>query len=221
LVALQSGNHPFLDMQCKGGDCMKYDVIIVGAGPSGIFAAYELTLLKPDTKVLLIDKGHDIFHRNCPILEEKLVKCPPPTKMKEYAGCLPACSITAGWGGAGAYSDGKFNLTTEFGGWMQDYLPASKVLELIEYVDRINLEHGATLTITDPTTPAVSNIERKAASAGLKLLKARVRHLGTEENLKILTKPCRTGLKPVSRHWWMIFWWKNCPAVQARTNLSK
>ncbi|GAX88467.1 FAD dependent oxidoreductase [Effusibacillus lacus] len=171
---------------------MKYDVIIVGAGPSGIFAAYELTVLNPNLKVLMIDKGHDIFHRNCPILEEKLVKCPPPTRMKEYAGCLPACSITAGWGGAGAYSDGKFNLTTEFGGWMQDYLAPSKVLELIEYVDRINLEHGATEIITDPTTPAVAGIERKAAAAGLKLLKARVRHLGTEENLKILANIFRT-----------------------------
>jgi uncharacterized FAD-dependent dehydrogenase len=95
--------------------------------------------------------------------------------MKEFAGCLPACSITAGWGGAGAYSDGKFNLTTEFGGWMQDYLPPSKVLELIEYVDSINLAHGATTTVTDPTTRAVAFIERRAVAAGLKLLKARVR----------------------------------------------
>lgn len=176
----------------QGDESMKYDVIIVGAGPSGIFAAYELTTLQPNLKVLLIDKGHDIFHRSCPILEGKLAKCPPPTKMKEYAGCLPACSITAGWGGAGAYSDGKFNLTTEFGGWMQDYLSPSKVLELIESVDRINLQHGATTLITDPTTPAVATIERRAAAAGLKLLKARVRHLGTEENLKILSNIFRT-----------------------------
>lgn len=170
----------------KGQIRMHYDVIVVGAGPSGIFSAYELAHLQPNLKILIIDKGHDIRHRRCPILENKLEKCPPATKKKEYAGCLPACSITAGWGGAGAYSDGKFNLTTEFGGWMQEYLSPSKVMELIEYVDRINLEHGGTMVITDPTTDSVRDIEQRAAGAGLKLLKARVRHLGTEENLKIL-----------------------------------
>jgi hypothetical protein len=165
---------------------MRYDVIIVGGGPAGIFAAYELTRLNPRLKVLLVDKGHDIDRRTCPILEGKTPKCPPATRRKEFAGCMPACSITAGWGGSGAYSDGKFNLTTEFGGWMQEYLPPSKVLELIEHVDRINLEHGATTSITDPTTHAVAAIERKAIAVGLKLLKARLRHLGTEENLRIL-----------------------------------
>ncbi len=174
---------------------MRYDVIIVGAGPAGIFAAYELTQLNPNARVLLVDKGHDIEHRRCPILEGKIDKCPPPGRIKDFAGCMPACSITAGWGGAGAYSDGKFNLTTEFGGWMQDYLAPSKVLDLIEYVDRINLEHGATTTITDPTTRAVASIERRAIAAGLKLLKARVRHLGTEENLKILGNIYQT-IKP-------------------------
>jgi uncharacterized FAD-dependent dehydrogenase len=165
----------------------RYDVIIVGAGPAGIFAAYECSLKHPKASVLLIDKGHDIYSRRCPILEEKIKLCPPPTGKKDYAGCLPACSITSGFGGAGAYSDGKFNITTEFGGWMTDYLSPSKVLELIRYVDQINLKHGATETITDPTTEVVKSIEQRAFAAGLKLLRAQVRHLGTEQNLEILT----------------------------------
>ncbi|WP_068779440.1 NAD(P)/FAD-dependent oxidoreductase [Paenibacillus sp. GM2] len=164
----------------------KYDVIVVGAGPAGIFACYELTRKAPHWKVLLVDKGHDIYRRRCPILEEKITLCPPAAGRKEYAGCLPACSITAGFGGAGAYSDGKFNITTEFGGWLNDYLPQSKVLELIKYVDQINLDHGATTTITDPTTDAIRSIERRGYAAGLKLLRAQVRHLGTEQNLEIL-----------------------------------
>lgn len=165
---------------------MKYDVVIVGAGPAGIFAAYELTLKSPKVKVLLIDKGHDIFKRRCPILEGRISKCPPATQKKNYAGCLPACSITNGFGGAGAYSDGKFNITTEFGGWMTDYLNQSEVMELIKYVDEINLKHGATDTITDPTTDKVKEIEKRGYAVGLKLLRAQVRHLGTEQNLMIL-----------------------------------
>lgn len=164
----------------------KYDVIVVGAGPAGIFACYELTRKAPHWKVLLVDKGHDIYRRRCPILEEKITLCPPAAGRKQYAGCLPACSITAGFGGAGAYSDGKFNITTEFGGWLNDYLPQSKVLELIKYVDQINLDHGATTTITDPTTDAIRSIEQRGYAAGLKLLRAQVRHLGTEQNLEIL-----------------------------------
>lgn len=163
-----------------------YDVIVVGAGPAGIFTCYELTIKMPEAKVLLIDKGHDIYKRNCPILEKKIEKCPPAIGRKEFAGCLPACSITNGFGGAGAYSDGKFNITSEFGGWMTDYLPDSQVVELIKYVDEINLKHGATTSITDPLTPQVKDIERRAYAAGLKLLRAQVRHLGTEQNLQIL-----------------------------------
>jgi uncharacterized FAD-dependent dehydrogenase len=163
-----------------------YDVIIVGSGPAGIFAAYELTLKAPDAKVLLVDKGLDIFKRRCPILENKLSKCPPANKKHDYAGCLPACSITNGFGGAGAYSDGKYNITTEFGGWMTDYLNPSEVTGLIRYVDNINLKHGATESITDPTTDAVRDIEQRGYGVGLKLLRAQVRHLGTEQNLEIL-----------------------------------
>lgn len=164
----------------------QYDVIVVGAGPAGIFTCYELTLKLPQANILLIDKGHDIYRRNCPILQKKITKCPPAAGKKDFAGCLPACSITNGFGGAGAYSDGKFNITSEFGGWMTDYLPESKVVELIKYVDDINLSHGATESITDPMTDQVRDIERRGYAAGLKLLRAQVRHLGTEQNLEIL-----------------------------------
>lgn len=160
-----------------------YDVIIVGAGPAGIFAAYELSLKNKDLKVALIDKGLDIYRRRCPILEHKIKKCPV---IKDHVGCMPACSITNGFGGAGAYSDGKFNITHEFGGWMTDYLSNTEVEDLIEYVDNINLRHGATSDITDPTTDKVREIEKRGYAVGLKLLRAKVRHLGTEQNLEIL-----------------------------------
>ncbi len=163
---------------------MQYDVIVVGAGPAGIFTCYELMLKKPELKVLLIDKGHDIYHRRCPILEKKLEKC--PINREGISSCYPACSITNGFGGAGAYSDGKFNITSEFGGWMTDYLPTPQVEELIDYVDTINLKHGATKDITDPYADGVKEIEKKGYAVGLKLLRAKLRHLGTEENLQIL-----------------------------------
>lgn len=161
-----------------------YDVIIVGAGPAGLYSAYEFSLLNPNLKILMIEKGYDIYHRRCPILEGKLEKC--PTNKEGYIGCHPACSITSGFGGSGAYSDGKFNITSEFGGWMTDYLDKKTVEDLIRYVDSINLKHGATKNITDPTTDKVREIEKKALASGLKLLRAKVRHLGTEENLKIM-----------------------------------
>ena len=163
-----------------------YDVIIVGAGPAGIYAAYELFKKNPALKVALIDKGLDIYARSCPILEGKITKC--PVNKEGVSGCFPACSITNGFGGAGAYSDGKFNITYEFGGWMTDYLSNSKVEELIEYVDSINLEYGATPEITDPTTDKVREIEKRGYAVGLKLLRAKVRHLGTEQNLEILKR---------------------------------
>ncbi|MDR2828139.1 MAG: hypothetical protein LBV51_01820 [Acholeplasmatales bacterium] len=146
---------------------MKYDLIIVGAGPAGIFASYEYSLLKSEGKVLLIDKGEDIYERSNKANNKRK-------------------SITTGFGGSGAFSDGKYNITSEFGGWLTEYLGIDKTLELIKYVDSINLSHGATTVITDPTTPEVHEIEKKGIAYGLKLLKARVRHLGTEQNLQIL-----------------------------------
>lgn len=164
----------------------QYDVIVVGAGPAGIMACYELYLKKPELKVLLVDKGHDVMYRHCPIKDKKIKRC--PEIKEEQPGCLPACSITCGFGGAGAYSDGKFNITSEFGGWLTDYLPDDVVVDVIKYVDELYLKHGATKDITDPTTDKIREIERRGYAVGLKLLRAKVRHLGTEENLRIMTE---------------------------------
>ena len=162
----------------------RYDAIIIGAGPMGIFTAYELMLKSPEMKVLLVDKGHDIYNRVCPIIAKKIKQC--PKDMYGNSGCKPACSITCGFGGAGAYSDGKFNITNEFGGWMGDYMESDEVLDLIRYVDDINLKHGAPKEITNPNTKEVLEIERRGIAVGLKLLRSEVRHLGTEINLKVL-----------------------------------
>ena len=149
---------------------MKYDVIVVGAGPNGYFCSYELIKKDPSLKVLLIDKGHDITKRRCPVLEHKLDKC--PVNQKGFRECYPACSITSGFGGSGAYSDGKFNITTEFGGWLTQYMSDDELLDIINYVDDVNLSFGATPVITDPTTKEVKDIERKAMSVGVEDLKA-------------------------------------------------
>lgn len=162
----------------------KYDVIIVGAGPMGIFTAYELMVKAKDKKVLLIEQGLDIYTRRCPILEKKITKC--PKNKKGESGCYPSCSLTAGFGGSGAYSDGKFNITSEFGGWMTDYLSDELVLDLIKYVDSINLAHGAPNEVTNPYTKEVLDIEKRGIANGLKLLRSEVRHLGTEVNLQVL-----------------------------------
>ena len=165
---------------------MKFDVAIVGAGPCGYFCAYELIKSNPNLKIALIDKGLNITKRNCPVLNHKLSKC--PINKSGIQECFPACSMTNGFGGAGAYSDGKFNITTEFGGWLNEYTGDKELINLINYVDSINLLFGATKDITDPTTQKVREIEHRAMSYGVKLLRSKIRHLGTEENLKILTK---------------------------------
>lgn len=151
----------------------KYDVAIIGGGPAAIFAAYELLALSPKLKVIMLEAGHDIYNRKCPISEKKVKTC---------IGCNP-CAIMRGFGGAGAFSDGKYNLTTEFGGWLHDYLPDDEVMDLIEYVDQINLKYGAP---TEVYSSHNSNLSRLALAHDLHLLQARVRHLGTENNLKIL-----------------------------------
>ena len=162
----------------------KYDVVIVGAGPCGYMCDYEYNKLNPNAKILLIDKGRDINTRNCPVLNHKLEKC--PVIKKGLPGCFPSCSITCGFGGAGAYSDGKFNISSEYGGWLNQYIDDNHLLDLIKYCDERNVEFGANSQLTDPYTPEVKQIERLAVGAGLKLLRSRIRHLGTEQNLIIL-----------------------------------
>lgn len=159
------------------------DVVIIGAGPAGSMTAYELWQKNHDLSILLIDKGNDIHHRKCPILEHKIEKC--PQRADGSVGCLPHCSMTCGFGGAGAYSDGKFNITSEFGGWMTEYLDKETVEDLINYVDQVNLQFGAPEFTTNPTTEKVREIERRGLAVGLKLLRSKVRHLGTEVNLKV------------------------------------
>ena len=165
---------------------IKYDVVIVGAGPCGYMCAYEYNKLNPSAKILLIDKGRDINTRNCPVLNHKLEKC--PVVKKGFPGCLPSCSITCGFGGAGAYSDGKFNISSEYGGWLNEYMDDETLLELIKYCDEINVLFGASSELTNPYTSQVKEIERLAVGAGLKLLRSNIRHLGTEQNLQILKR---------------------------------
>lgn len=165
---------------------MKYDVVIVGAGPCGYFCAYELVVKNPKLKILLVDRGLDIYKRRCPVMQHKIDKCPVNKEGRQE--CFPACAITNGFGGAGAYSDGKFNITTEFGGWLTDYIDDDELLDLIKYVDEVNLHFGATKVVTDPYTDKIKDIEKKAMAVGIKLLRSKVRHLGTEENLKILER---------------------------------
>ncbi len=155
----------------------QYDVVILGCGEAGIFAAYELARLRPELKVLALDQGRDIYSRSCPIVAGKV---------KECIQCK-VCDTMCGFGGAGAFSDGKFNFTTAFGGWLTDFIPEEQVMELIEYVDTINVHHGATTQVYSTQTEEARALERKALAYDLHLLQARCKHLGTENNLRILT----------------------------------
>lgn len=149
-----------------------YDVIIVGAGPAGIFAALEL-VKKDGLKVLMLEKGPDLGKRFCPAREKKCILCRP-------------CSITCGWGGAGAFSDGKLTLSVDVGGWMDEYVRRDELARLIEYVDSVYLEFGAPAKVHGADEDAVRAIERNAVLADLQLIPMKVRHLGTDRCAKIL-----------------------------------
>ncbi len=155
----------------------KYDVIIIGAGPSGIFTALELLRMKSDLKILMLEKGKNINKRKCPI-NTKGVKC---------IHCNP-CSILNGWGGAGAFSDGKLTLTSKFGGVLNEYMSEKELNNLIKYVNEIYMEFGATKEVHGTNVEEIRDIQKKAASADLKLIPALVKHLGTDRCFNILRK---------------------------------
>ncbi len=153
---------------------MIYDAIIVGSGPAGVFAAMEL--VRHGKKVLIVDKGRVIRERKCPIVEGKSKTC---------LNC-ESCSIVSGWGGAGAASDGKLTLTTGFGGNLEENIGEEALLDMISYVDKTFVEYGADNNSYEPSGAVVKDTIRKASSVGLKILPARIRHIGTDASREVL-----------------------------------
>ena len=155
----------------------RYDVIIIGAGPSGIFCAYELINSKPELKILMIEKGRAIEHRSCP--KRITGKC---------MGCKP-CNITTGFAGAGAFSDGKLSLSPDVGGNLPEILGYDETKKLIGESDAVYLKFGADTNVYGIDKQAVlAEIRRRAITAGLKLVECPIRHLGTEEGYKIYAR---------------------------------
>ena len=155
---------------------MNYDVIIIGAGPGGIFSAYELTESAPNKnlKVAVFEAGHALHKRHCPIDGEKIKSC---------INCK-CCSIMSGFGGAGAFSDGKYNITNDFGGTLYEYIGKKRALELMKYVDEINMRYGGEGTKLYST--AGTSLKKECIRHDLHLLDASVRHLGTDINYVVL-----------------------------------
>jgi hypothetical protein len=147
---------------------MKFDVIIVGAGPAGIFSALELTE-KTKLNVLMLDKGPDLNRRKCPA--------------NRGLGCINCdpCTLLCGWGGAGAFSDGKLTLSTEVGGWLDEYCSKEELSKLVDYVDGVYQKFGAPGHLYGTDLDKVDEIERKASLAGLKLVPQKLRHMGTDK----------------------------------------
>ena len=153
----------------------KYDVIIIGAGPGGIFSAYELMQKAPELKVAVFEKGPALDHRKCPIDGDRIKTC---------INC-PTCNIMSGFGGAGAFSDGKYNITNDFGGTLYEHIGYEESIALMEYVDEINMRHGGEGTAMYSTASSQA-FKKLCMQNRLKLLDARVRHLGTDINYVVL-----------------------------------
>lgn len=152
----------------------KYDVVVIGAGPGGIFTAYELATKKPGIKVAVIEAGKTLTKRKCPIDGDKIKSC---------INC-PSCAIMRGFGGAGAFSDGKYNITNDFGGTLYEHIGKEKALELMRYVDDINMANGGEGTKLYST--AGTKFKKICIENKLRLLDASVRHLGTDKNYDVL-----------------------------------
>ena len=153
---------------------MRYDVIIIGAGPGGIFAAYELLKERADLKIAVFEAGNELAKRHCPIDGDKIKTC---------INCK-SCSIMKGFGGAGAFSDGKYNITNDFGGTLYQYIGKKAALDLMKYVDEINLAYGGEGTKLYST--AGTKFKTLCIQHDLHLLDASVRHLGTDINYIVL-----------------------------------
>ena len=153
---------------------MNYDIIIIGAGPGGIFSAYELAQRCPEKKVAVFEAGNPLEKRKCPIDGKKVKTC---------ISCA-SCSIMSGFGGAGAFSDGKYNITNDFGGTLYEYIGKEEALALMEYVDDINMRFGGAGTRL--YTTAGTKFKKLCMENDLHLLDASVRHLGTDINYVVL-----------------------------------
>lgn len=151
-----------------------YDVAIIGAGPAGIFSALEIIKLKPDWKIVIIEKGPRIEKRKCAV--------------RSGAKCTPCknCNLLCGWGGAGAFSDGKLTLTPDVGGNLSEYMDRKSLEDLISYTDNIYLDYGATDVVYGTNNDSISDISRRATLAELKLVESPIRHLGTDRSTAVL-----------------------------------
>ena len=157
---------------------MKYDVIIIGAGPGGIFTAYELIQQEKNLKIAVFESGHALEARKCPIDGDKVKSC---------VHCK-SCSIMSGFGGAGAFSDGKYNITNDFGGTLYEHVGKKQAIDLMKYVDAINMKYGGEGTKLYST--AGSQFKKLCLQNKLNLLDASVRHLGTDINYVVLENLC-------------------------------
>ena len=151
----------------------RYDAVIIGAGPAGIFAAIELIRSRPGMRLLVLERGKPIDRRSCPARQTSCVGC-------------PTCAIMTGWGGAGAFSDGKLTLSTEVGGWLGDYVGTAGLSQLIEDSDRLWLEFGATTVVHEPKPEVAERLMRQATLAEMRLVPMRIRHIGSDRSPAVL-----------------------------------